>query len=288
MDSHPVEQVRHMTSSSALRSSQRTSQLLRLSPARSPTSIPSSPTSVHSSSSAIFERDIEPPLHRRSKTTEQLQHSVPSVLDSAAAILAGIGPEDEHQSDQIAVISPANNSSFGSGFASPIGSFGSRSPSPTIGSLAGAAVGNRGSLLLNIPSPASAPVPAPAVSSSPPLRVRPIITTDTAQSSPSAPPSIVTPTSAYFTTASGSEPNSPTTTTIEHPTAPLPNPRASSSSPPPHALPSTSTSPHDISIAPPPKNTQHPPSPSLSPTIPKRLSFISYSHSSLHTLMRIF
>lgn len=67
----------------------------------SPSSIPSSPTSIHSAESAIFERDIElavpaptshashqPNPHRipRARNTEQ---NVPSVLDSAAAILTG-------------------------------------------------------------------------------------------------------------------------------------------------------------------------------------------------------
>jgi hypothetical protein len=84
----------------------------------SPNSIPSSPTSVHSSSSAIFERDIEPlippstpvthhhPLnpHRipRSKATEQLENAVPTVIDSTAAILAGLEDVDlgdQHVSD---------------------------------------------------------------------------------------------------------------------------------------------------------------------------------------------
>ncbi|KAF8914939.1 hypothetical protein CPB85DRAFT_1296273 [Mucidula mucida] len=68
----------------------------------SPSSIPSSPTSVKSSSSAIFERDIEQigsPTHAqhnphripRAKNTEL---SVPSVLDSAAAILTEDGGND--------------------------------------------------------------------------------------------------------------------------------------------------------------------------------------------------
>lgn len=68
----------------------------------SPASIPSSPTSVKSSSSAIFERDIEQigspthPQHNphripRAKNTEL---NVPSVLDSAAAILTEDGGND--------------------------------------------------------------------------------------------------------------------------------------------------------------------------------------------------
>ncbi|KAH6901658.1 hypothetical protein BKA70DRAFT_1229814 [Coprinopsis sp. MPI-PUGE-AT-0042] len=150
----------------------------------SPNSIPSSPTSVHSSSSAIFERDIEPMLspsstslqspisptsgsrhaptdpHRipRSRNTEQLEQAVPSVLDSAAAILAtldidapapggdatsgaiSVSPPERNAMDQISVVAPATSTFEGmlggggrggrsSGFASPL-SFRSRSPSP--------------------------------------------------------------------------------------------------------------------------------------------------------------
>ncbi|KAK0457181.1 uncharacterized protein EV420DRAFT_1551982 [Desarmillaria tabescens] len=128
---------------------------LSLSPrSLSPSSIPSSPSSVHSSSSAIFERDIEPispplpPAHQnphripRAKATES---SVPSVLDSAAAILV-----DSHTSDvDVEVLTPA---------ASPLVS---RSPSP------------RASLLLTTsslgpPSPTSiarelSPAPSPKI-----------------------------------------------------------------------------------------------------------------------------
>ncbi|KAJ7049939.1 hypothetical protein C8F01DRAFT_1213092 [Mycena amicta] len=148
---------------------------------RSPTSIPSSPTSVHSSSSAIFERDIEPvhlspstfgtkkDPHRipRSKNTESIDQSVPSVLDSAASILASMETDD---GDSIAVIAPAPHSSAGglldqgnntirsrsSGFASPIG-FRSRSPSPS------PRPGKRNSLLLSLPPspPSSSSTSAP-------------------------------------------------------------------------------------------------------------------------------
>ncbi|KAJ3532600.1 hypothetical protein NMY22_g7674 [Coprinellus aureogranulatus] len=94
-----------LSTSPARHVGRRTSQHLRTGDTglRSPNSIPSSPTSIHSSSSAIFERDIEPILppsppslpgkpldpHRipRAKNTEQLDQAVPSVLDSAAAIL---------------------------------------------------------------------------------------------------------------------------------------------------------------------------------------------------------
>ncbi|KAJ7162226.1 hypothetical protein C8R46DRAFT_346193 [Mycena filopes] len=169
----PPIDLRHMTSNHFLASgtvdgNRRSSQHLQIRKgSKSPSSIPSSPTSVHSSSSAIFERDIEPihvspsapnakkDPHRtaRSKNTETLDQSVPSVLDSAASILASMNSED---GDSIAVTAPAPLSSSGlldqsavrsrsSGFASPIGSFRSRSPSPS------PRAGNRTSLLLNIP-----------------------------------------------------------------------------------------------------------------------------------------
>lgn len=124
-----------------------------------------SPSYRHSSSSAIFERDIEPLVppspphsytlsptspayhppnpHRipRAKGTEALEASVPSVLDSAAAILGSLAADP----DAVAVVSPAPAVDFlgsptglglalggrTSGFASPIGSFRSRSPSPS-------------------------------------------------------------------------------------------------------------------------------------------------------------
>ncbi|KAJ7141126.1 hypothetical protein C8R44DRAFT_762777 [Mycena epipterygia] len=197
----PPIDLRHVTSNTLLASGasdpgRRASQHLQATVrkgSRSPSSIPSSPTSVHSSSSAIFERDIEPlhlsPVlpsskkdpHRtaRSKNTEILEQSVPSVLDSATSILSSMGSED---GDSISVIAPAPSSaglldqgtvrSRSSGFTSPIGSFRSRSPSPS------PRTANRNSLLLNIP-PAGAlgqhqhvatPVPqfpSPPASSSP-------------------------------------------------------------------------------------------------------------------------
>ncbi|KAJ7467039.1 hypothetical protein FB451DRAFT_404048 [Mycena latifolia] len=200
----PPIDLRHMTSNTLLTSAptdagRRASQHLQATVrkgSRSPSSIPSSPTSVHSSSSAIFERDIEPihlspaapsgkkDPHRtaRSKHTETLEQSVPSVLDSAASILASLSPSDD--GDSIAVIAPAPLASAGlldtvrsrsSGFASPIGSFRSRSPSPSPRA-------NRNSLLLNIPAPnaggggphVATPVPniSPPLSGSPPLTAR--------------------------------------------------------------------------------------------------------------------
>lgn len=126
---------------------------------RSPTSIPSSPTSIHSSSSAIFERDIEPitpsPPHLshphrtpRGKGTEHLDHAVPTVLDSAAAVLSS--PTDDQL---IAVVAPATTEfpSF-SGLSSRLSS---RSPSPTYG--------KTNVPLMNLPSPSpSLTLPLPA------------------------------------------------------------------------------------------------------------------------------
>ncbi|KAJ4494549.1 hypothetical protein C8J55DRAFT_496931 [Lentinula edodes] len=142
-------------------------------------SIPSSPTSVHSSSSAIFERDIEAPTttttsttnatrpnpHHiaRGHTTESLDQNVPSVLDSAAEILAA------GKGDNVLVIESVTTS--GSGWASPR-SMGSRSPSPS--PLA------QGSLLLGVPG-------AGAVSTSPP---RPTIATSLSSPSKSPPTTI--------------------------------------------------------------------------------------------------
>lgn len=120
--------------------------------------------SLHSrsSSSAIFERDIEPLVcpsptshnpHRipRAKTTEL---SVPSVLDSAASVLATLD-----ESNDVAVVAPASSTSPAfspsSGFASPIGSFRSRSPSPLGLRVASGGSGGGGGpmeLLLSIPS----------------------------------------------------------------------------------------------------------------------------------------
>ncbi|KAF7376648.1 hypothetical protein MSAN_00081600 [Mycena sanguinolenta] len=119
----PPIDLRHMTSATVLaldnrRASQHLQATVRKG-SKSPSSIPSSPTSVHSSSSAIFERDIEPihvsPIappgakkdpHRiaRSKNTEPLDQSVPSVLDSAASILTSMTSEE---GDSISVIAPA-------------------------------------------------------------------------------------------------------------------------------------------------------------------------------------
>ncbi|KAH7890662.1 hypothetical protein F5I97DRAFT_1923163 [Phlebopus sp. FC_14] len=342
--SPPVD-LRRVTSNSTLltpshrehRLSSHTSQHLqtgsaKLPGSRSPSSIPSSPTSAHSSSSAIFERDIEPmgppspPTHShpqnphripRSKGTEQLEQSVPSVLDSAASILAASSPMEE---DHIAVVTPARDRGFRStsGFASPIGSLRSRSPSPTSRS----PTGHRTSLLLSIPGGSSPPsasasasvtVPAPTVppqvssSSSPKepqarltIQTSPVVISpvgsSTKKAGKSSPSIINTPTSAYYSTTSSVE-SSPATTTVEHPA------QALSSSPPPSQVPPQSQSQSQPPAQPQPQpqwQTQaplaispsstytsspythpltlsHPPSPTHAPSVSKRLSFISYS-----------
>ncbi|KAG0701824.1 hypothetical protein DFH29DRAFT_925073 [Suillus ampliporus] len=251
---------------------------------RSPSSIPSSPTSAHSSSSAIFERDIEPmhppspPSHSnphripRAKATEQLEHSVPSVLDSAASILAASSPmEDDH----ISVLSPARDRDrlTASGFASPIGSLRSRSPSPT----------GRTSLLLSIPtqqgpmSPLNIPTPGLGAGSPQRLSIQtsPLIfpskqgpNTSNSSSKASAPPSIGTPASVYYSTLSSAE-SSPTTTTLEHPSAALP-PAPSTAIQTLSPSSTYTSSPYSRPI-----NISHPPSPTHGPT--KRLSFMSYA-----------
>ncbi|KAF5380788.1 hypothetical protein D9757_007139 [Collybiopsis confluens] len=121
---NPIVDLRHVTSASVLspRSNKPSASAIG---SMTSSSIPSSPTSVHSSSSAIFERDIEPlptssssilahvqhppahfspshlspthlaPIHPpnphfipRGHTTESLEQNIPSVLDSAAEILS--------------------------------------------------------------------------------------------------------------------------------------------------------------------------------------------------------
>ncbi|KAL4063883.1 hypothetical protein V8B97DRAFT_2020629 [Scleroderma yunnanense] len=273
--SHSPPDLRRMTSNSTLlthshRVSAHPSQHLQAGAARlgsrSPSSIPSSPTSAHSSSSAIFERDIEPlgtpspPTHThppnphripRSKTTEQLEQSVPSVLDTAAAILTSASPMEE---DQITVVTPAYERAVrpGSGFASPIGSLRSRSPSPTgttgIGVRASNSALPRTSLLLSVPSSPSVqpqPLPFPILNpSTSPKDIQPqrlTIQTHPTTLSPSvsspqdagaqtrASPSISTPTSVYYSTVSSND-ESPTTTTLEHPSAPIPTQTSQSQS----------------------------------------------------------
>ncbi|KAF8901401.1 hypothetical protein CPB84DRAFT_1777777 [Gymnopilus junonius] len=189
--------LRHKTSNSSLASPTREHRSAAQHPrtmdpqlgSRPPSSIPSSPTSIQSSSSAIFERDIEPVVppsppillnhhthhhtpnpHRipRAKGSEALEQSVPSVLDSAAAILSTLKIDVGDVADQVAVVAPATSSfsldSMGgrsSGFASPIGSFRSRSPSP-IGSRTG---DGRGAEQLVLDISASSGLPPQLISS---------------------------------------------------------------------------------------------------------------------------
>ncbi|KAI0646194.1 hypothetical protein C8Q79DRAFT_909472 [Trametes meyenii] len=273
--SSPAE-LRHITSNTNLvtparerRLSNRNSQYLRTHRlgSRSPASIPSSPTSVHSSSSAIFERDIEPiaspisllsdPHHiPRAKFTEEIERAVPSVLDSAAVVLTSKDAEDDDL-DTISIVTPAPaDPSYQSGFTSPTSRLSSRSPSPT-------GVGNRRSLLFSNSLPGSPPRHAQG---SPPTR-------PTVQTSPS-PPTISasvpqttatpTPTSAYFSTASEAESHSDSSspTTATHTEHPL------------HSLPSQLLQPQQLtSITIPAPFPSHPPSPKAAS---KRLSFISY------------
>ncbi|KAF8645800.1 hypothetical protein AX16_007570 [Volvariella volvacea WC 439] len=293
------QSLKHMSSISALTPARerqsRLSQHLRTTDyrlgSRSPNSIPSSPTSVHSSSSAIFERDIEPivspsPPHNhahprdphripRAKTTEQLEHNVPSVLDSAASILAGI--QDGTDPSEVAVLAPATTATSlferTSGFASPIGSFRSRSPSP---------LGSRSpGVLLSIPQPNSQQLPPLPSITTAPLNsgvVKPAVQTDTATTTTTeATPSIMTPTSAYFT--SHSTPESSPQLSRDQPLPSSQSPQRSlSASPPPITTPSAqpqSSSPLAHAHAHPHPTTSHPPSPHHIPT--KRLSFMSYS-----------
>ncbi|KAF8989493.1 hypothetical protein BDQ17DRAFT_1373127 [Cyathus striatus] len=152
--SPPATDLKHQTSNNAIGADAHNHRTKKAAPphhlrtneallgAHSPSSMPSSPASIRSISSAIFERDIEPispPMlsppnqnpHRipRARSTEQLEHAVPSVLDSAAAVLASIADEE------VEVVAPVNMSvdavglSPRSGFASPIGSLRSRTPS---------------------------------------------------------------------------------------------------------------------------------------------------------------
>ncbi|KAF5348595.1 hypothetical protein D9756_009693 [Leucocoprinus leucothites] len=314
-------ELRHMTSAGHLASQRSSNRNNRLG-SRSPNSIPSSPTSVHSSSSAIFERDIEPiappspPFlgqnpHRipRAKGTEQLEHAVPSVLDSAASILAGIDESPESSVlDHISVVAPAPPAAFdsilarspGSGFASPIGSFRSRSPSPLGLRVATGAPGVVQSSIpiLNIPPPMStSPSHSAVSSSSPPLaQGTHTVPSSTPRSTlPSnagvppnsvithpPPPAIVTPplnriesseSSPMTETARGHAATATTATTAPQSqsgtTTTIPASGAQ------HTSMTSSNSHTSPTTSPLPLNLSHPPSPTHGPT--KRLSFMSYS-----------
>ncbi|KAI4520682.1 hypothetical protein K525DRAFT_225238 [Schizophyllum commune Loenen D] len=186
----PHHDLRHVTSIPSMPTgagSRRTSRLV------SSGSIPSSPTSIHSAESNIFERDIEapvtlhPPAHHHQSSHSSpassppgvaspscpqhnphliprahntLEHSVPSVLDSAATVLTELSPREV---EEISVVTPSVHApspqsrgasprmsmlgigsppgTVRSGYTSPAAAT-SRSPSPALG---------REGLMLNIP-----------------------------------------------------------------------------------------------------------------------------------------
>ncbi len=215
-------------------------------------------THSHSSSSAIFERDIEPitpsPPHLshphrtpRGKATEQLDHAVPTVLDSAATVLSS--PTDDQV---IAIVAPATSDLASlSGLSSRLSS---RSPSPTRG---------RANVpFMNLPSP------SPSLTL--PLPVQPVHpTSQTFNVHPPPPPGpnaeagvpSPTPTTSCFGGSVSQEASTdaqPTPTTATSPDLIAPVSQRSS----PSVLPVS------------PLTLSHPPSPH---TATKRLSFISYT-----------
>ncbi|KAI8986836.1 hypothetical protein BD414DRAFT_416126 [Trametes punicea] len=280
----PVE-LRHITSNTNLASpsrerrlSNRNSQHLRTHRlgSRSPASIPSSPTSVHSSSSAIFERDIEPisspiplcsdPHHiPRAKFTEELERAVPSVLDSAAAVLTSKDPEDDDL-DAISIVTPAPiDAAHRSGFTSPISRLSSRSPSPT-------GAGNRRSLLFSNSIPGSPPrnTQNTQVSQGSP-HARPTVQTSPPPPTVSVPQTAATPTptSAYFSVSSSAASEGDTNSNESSPAT------ATHTEHPLHNVPSHTQQPQQLtSITVPAPFPSHPPSPKAAS---KRLSFISYA-----------
>ena len=201
-------------------------------------------------------------------------------------------------------MTPASASGFGdsyagrsSGFASPIGSFRSRSPSPLglrLGSGPLASAGHRAAdLLLSIPQPTQQQQPhsmsaiATPLSGSPQSNasgipgasVRPTVHTQITEPEQNylhveSTPSIVTPTSAYFTSTASADGESSSPTATSHDghhqanlatTAPAALPTM-----PPAAAPTASSPLSHLSTG-----TSHPPSPSHGAN--KRLSFMSYS-----------
>jgi hypothetical protein len=208
-------------------------------------------THSHSSSSAIFERDIEPVTHSpphlshphrtpRGKATEQLDHAVPTVLDSAATVLSS--PMDDQV---IAVVAPATAELASlSGVSSRLSS---RSPSPTRG---------RTNLpFMNLPSPSpSLTLPLPA---------HPGVHTTTSQK-----PTVQTPPAGPTTDATGAPSPTPTTNYFAGSvTDAQPTPMAAAS-----VDPIFTASQHSSPFVRP--VTPHPPSPHAAT---KRLSFISYT-----------
>lgn len=216
-------------------------------------------THSHSSSSAIFERDIEPitpspphPSHPhrtpRGKATEQLDHAVPTVLDSAATILSS--PTDDQV---IAVVAPATSELAS---LSDLNSrLSSRSPSPTRG---------RASVpFMSLPSPSPSltlPLPAnPVHTTSPKFNIQTPPAGPNAADAAGAPSP--TPTTSYFSRSVSQEASTdvqPTPTSVASPDLMASISQRSS----PLVLPVSSLA------------LSHPPSPHAAT---KRLSFISYT-----------
>jgi hypothetical protein len=214
-------------------------------------------THSHSSSSAIFERDIEPitpspphPSHPhrtpRGKATEQLDHAVPTVLDSAATVLSS--PTDDQV---IAVVAPATSELAPlSGLNSRLSS---RSPSPTRGRV------NVPFMSLPSPSPSlTLPLPSQTVqSTSQKFKVH----TPAGSNAEAVGTLSPTPTTSCFGGSVSQEAGTdaqPTPTTVA-------SPDLTSSV-------SQRSSPSVIPVS--PLALSHPPSPH---TATKRLSFISYT-----------
>ncbi|KAH8823620.1 hypothetical protein DL96DRAFT_1615061 [Flagelloscypha sp. PMI_526] len=320
--SSPLEPapVRHVQSNSQLLPHTNTNRLsASFGGGRSPVaSIPSSPTSVHSTSSAIFERDIEPislsplitSLSPSSPTTNPTNTSptiipapssfarahitdasVPTVLDSAAEILATINsspsnsPGAHDEVENVTIVTPLSFSSAGgstslkSGFSSPDGrramsvvssgfaSGGGRSrspsPGPGAGPRSGAERSRKASLLLNFAQQAHhAQGQSQTLGVSPPASPSKLPIIDTQMTNlGTGTPSIVTPTSVYYSSAdTASSASSPTVEGL------------------PDAEPSTAsvTTP----TPPSPRMSTLRPSPPRSNTLnaaEKRLSFLSYT-----------
>ncbi|KAH9841997.1 uncharacterized protein C8Q71DRAFT_885557 [Rhodofomes roseus] len=223
---------------------------------RSPASIPLSLTSGQSASSAIFERNIEritsaallptadPQRVSRGRYTEQLEQSVPSVLDSAAAILAA--PDSQYDDfDGVSIITPAPpDSGYHSGFASPSSRCG-RENRPSAGS-------TRGVIILSLISSCSHRTQAQS-----PAPIAPV---------PTVPGTL---TSAYYSaSAMPSEASSPTTATHHaHPLRSLPT------SPAPTSFPNSPAAPQPMIITILAPLVSHPPSHKAAA---KRLPFLSY------------
>ncbi|KAF8342994.1 uncharacterized protein EI90DRAFT_817561 [Cantharellus anzutake] len=280
-------------------------------PGSRPSSIPSSPTSVHSSSSAIFERDIEPvsfhapaPKHdphlvSRAQLHESTEASVPAVLTSAMTALS-MSPSppppvslDTSQSsaskrhssyeEEISVITPAVNGSptgiMLSGIATPKSI--SRSPSPPSG--AGHSPSQRPSMLEKI----STNAPPPALST--PLIPTPISPTGSpdfvvSQSQKVGKEGNISPPGTAFLLAPSSV-SAPTTAVPPVKGVELPaSPRQETPNTPSTPIPRLRKSHASLSNVPLEDATL---SPSSTSTNEKRLSFISY-HVSLFLFQPIW